>query len=202
MIKLIIFDLWDTLATKGFAINKTFRQHFNINDSEEYLQKYEGAVQLSKWDSKEDMVKNLLKTFDLHLSEDNINFCMDMYNRGIKQAKLFDYSIELIKKLKAEHTLTLISNTTNFEIGIIDKENIRQYFDIVICSHDIGKLKPSKEIFDKVKDKFHAEYSECLFIDDSKKNVEAAKLLGLNTIQYIDLEQLKKELASFSINID
>jgi len=108
----------------------------------------------------------------------------------------------LIKKLKSEYRLVLISNTTNFEIGLIDRMGIRQYFDKVLCSHDIGFLKPSEKIFSAIRNRFNVEYSECLFIDDSVKNTSSAEKLGLNVIQYINFEQLKKELTSYSIIVD
>jgi FMN phosphatase YigB (HAD superfamily) len=41
---------------------------------------------------------------------------------------------------------------------------------------------------------------ECLFVDDLPGNIEAARKLGMNTIRFIGIDDLKTRLASFGIN--
>ena len=199
MIKAIIFDLWDTIGSKGFAINKLFKEHFKIEDYPEYHKDYEEAVQITKWSSKDEMAKNFLKTFKLPINKENIDFVVNTYKNGAKNAILFEGMDQLLAELKEKFKLGLISNTTIFEIGFIDRFNIRKYFDSVVCSHDIGKIKPDREIFEEVAKQLSVNLNECLFIDDSKKNIAKAKEYGITTIQFKDIIQLKKELASLGI---
>ena len=42
----------------------------------------------------------------------------------------------------------------------------------------------------------------CVFIDDYKKNIIAARKIGFKGILFKNLKQLKKELSAFSVNIN
>lgn len=200
MIKVIIFDLWDTIGSKGFAINKEFVKHFNLDVNPENHQKYEEAIQLKRWNSKEEMVTNLLNTFNLSVKKDNINYLISLYDKGMSNAKLIEGMQKLLSKLSKEYKLALISNTTNFEIVFIDKFDIKKFFETIIFSHDVGKLKPSKEFFEKISSNLsNNNFSEFLFIDDSKKNIEGAEKLGIQTILFKDAEKLKEDLIEYNI---
>ena len=63
-------------------------------------------------------------------------------------------------------------------------------------------MKPNKEIFEFALNKIKLKPEECLFIDDRYNNIITAKKLGINTIQCKNLTQLKKDLLSFSIQLD
>lgn len=201
MIKAIIFDLWGTIGSKGFAISKEFQKHFNIPNSHSYLKEYEKSIQLVKWSSKEEMAKSFLKTFSLSSTKQNINFVIKIYNKGIKNSRVFDGMKEILMTLKKKYKLGLVSNTTIYEINFVDKYDIRKLFDAIVCSHDIGKLKPSKEIFEETAKILSVKLDECLFIDDSKENINKAKDYEMKTIRFENIEQLKKELISLNISV-
>ena len=71
-------------------------------------------------------------------------------------------------------------------------------FDEIINSSDIGLVKPNREIFSYVIDKFKLAAHEFLLIDDKAENVAAAESLGIPSIHFRSLDQLKKELGTFS----
>jgi len=62
-------------------------------------------------------------------------------------------------------------------------------------------LKPEKEIYEMIINRYHLEANETLFIDDMKENVNAAVELGLKGIILKDPKDLKEELEVFNINI-
>ena len=195
MIKAVIFDLWDTLGSKGFSISKAFQQHFKIKDYSGYLQDYEASIQLNKWGSKKEMALNFLKTFNLPQTEANIDFVINTYDKGIKEARLFEGIPQILASLKQKYLLALVSNTTIFEIGFIDKMDIRKFFNVVLCSHDAGKLKPSKELFEEIASSLSVNLTECLFIDNSETNISAAQKWGIKTIKFVNVDKLKRDLA-------
>ena len=201
MIKAIIFDLWDTIGSKGFAINKLFKEHFKIEESPDYLKNYEESIQLNKWVSKEEMAKNFLGKFNLSTTKTNIQYVINTFDMGAKNSILFKGIKELLATLKQKYKLGLISNTTSFEIVFVDKYDIRKYFDQIVCSHDIGKLKPSREIFEEMTKRLKCLLNECLFIDDSKHNIEKAKEYGMKTILFENVAKLKKELNLLRVSI-
>ncbi len=197
MVKAVIFDLWDTLGSKGFAIHRLLQERFKIKDYPDYHADYENCVQLKKWASKEELAKAFLDKFNIQVNEKNIKDIVSMYDRGIENAKLFDGIKEILKSLQKKYKLGLISNTTNFEISFVDRTNIRTFFNAVVCSFDVGKTKPALEIFREIASRLSVKLSDCLFIDDSVDNIEAARGYGLKAIHFKDVSQLKKDLAEY-----
>ena len=63
MIKVIIFDLWETLGTKNVGISKTLQSHFNIPKDDEFLRKYEKAIKLKECKNQDEMAENFLKVY-------------------------------------------------------------------------------------------------------------------------------------------
>ena len=53
-------------------------------------------------------------------------------------------------------------------------------FDGLVFSGVIGLIKPDKEIFQYICDTFSLKAEECLFVDDSQKNIDGAKDFGIN----------------------
>ncbi|MCH5175544.1 MAG: HAD family phosphatase [Prevotellaceae bacterium] len=61
-------------------------------------------------------------------------------------------------------------------------EQVGKHFDKVFLSQEMHLAKPNDEIYLKVLEEIGADASECLFIDDSTQNIQAAAALGFNTI--------------------
>ncbi len=77
--------------------------------------------------------------------------------------------------------LVCLSNDVS-EWSILLRENfgLTDYFDHWCISGDIGFRKPDAAAYQSVLDATGAAANDCLFIDDRNRNVEAAKLLGMN----------------------
>ncbi|MEI6711001.1 MAG: HAD family hydrolase [bacterium] len=149
MIKAIIFDLWETLGTKNIGISKVFFEHFSVPPEKRVLEKYEKAVQLKIWNSEEDMVRSLLRDFDISLAKENIIWTQNLFREGIEKATLFPGTLELLESIRGRYRLALISNTSIFESKVLDKLKIRNFFDVISFSWEIGILKPSVELFEQ-----------------------------------------------------
>lgn len=74
-----------------------------------------------------------------------------------------------------------------------------QWFEFVAVSGRLGVMKPQHEIFDYVLDKASLRAAECLFIDDSLRNVTAAQALGWQAIHFTSPEALRAELAAMQL---
>lgn len=108
---------------------------------------------------------------------------------------------EILNVLRKKYRLALVSNTHNIENRAIDKSGVKGFFDVIVLSYEIGKIKPEKGIFDEACSRLSVGPSSCLFIDDLKRNTEEAKKYGMATIHFQDTRQLKSELSSFSIKL-
>jgi len=67
-------------------------------------------------------------------------------------------------------------------------------FDEIIVSGEVQVMKPEREIFDLTLGRLGLSAGECLFIDDSARNVEAAAAIGFQTIHFQSPSQLELEL--------
>jgi 2-haloacid dehalogenase len=68
-------------------------------------------------------------------------------------------------------------------------------FEDIIVSGEVKMKKPDSEIYELLRERYKlGDFSGCVFIDDSLRNVEAARKLGLDSIQMLNPEQLREEL--------
>ena len=111
--------------------------------------------------------------------------------------------IDIVKNLqKQEYKTPLVSNIHYEQANIIRKLGLYSLFDPVLLSCDIGVSKPNKEVFQILLSKIHLPAAAVLFIDNTQENVEAAALLGINTIHFTSAQQLKEELQKRNIVIE
>ena len=72
-------------------------------------------------------------------------------------------------------------------------------FDDIILSGDVKLIKPDLAIFNLLLDKIRYSAPECLLIDDSLANINAAKKLGFVTIHFTSPGQLQTELQKLKL---
>jgi 2-haloacid dehalogenase len=72
-------------------------------------------------------------------------------------------------------------------------------FDGVIVSGDERLLKPDAEIYYLLLNRYGLDAPDCVFIDDSKANVEGARAVGMHAIQYAEPMDLATELRRYGI---
>lgn len=92
---------------------------------------------------------------------------------------------------------------SNIHIGIYEhvmgKYDFFGEFEGGIISADVKTLKPGKEIFHRLIDKFNLKPEESLFIDDTEPNTETAEELGFAVIHLQDPGELTGELQKLGI---
>jgi HAD superfamily hydrolase (TIGR01509 family) len=198
--KAIIFDLWETLGTKNVAVSRLLKEKFSIPKADDYLQKYEEAVQLDQWNTEEEMARNFLLKFQINQTPENIEFVITVFKEAIIKATLFDGMRDLLISLKEKGLkIGLLSNTTIFESVVLENLEIRNLFDAIVFSWHKGALKPSEEAFKHILDELAVSASEAIFIDDTEKNVVAAGKQGIPAIQFKSVSELNAKLYELGI---
>jgi 2-haloacid dehalogenase len=107
-------------------------------------------------------------------------------------------SVDILRRLKeAGHELNALTNWST-ETFPIARERYRflDWFEQIIVSGEEKLIKPDADLYRIALDRIGRTASECIFIDDSQKNIAAAAELGFDTIRFIDPEQLGQELAA------
>lgn len=106
---------------------------------------------------------------------------------------------DFIKKLKYEGYHVYGLSNTNFQFfDHIKKSDIAGYFDGFIISAVEKMVKPDKNIFYRLFQKFSLNPAECFFIDDMEKNVAAARECGMNGFVF-DIGQFWKLEREFEV---
>ena len=111
--------------------------------------------------------------------------------------------IEAIEQIKKHYKIFLMSNTNeiHYDLYIRDLQlrfgynEFDELFHKSYFSFDIHLEKPDPRFFELILDHEHLLPEETLFIDDSAKNIAAAKVLGLYTY-HISREELVRNLFS------
>jgi len=108
----------------------------------------------------------------------------------------FDESIEILHGLKRSgYPLYGLSNWSAETFPIVrGRYDFFELFDGIVLSGDVKLIKPDPAIFELCLKMTGRPAHECLFIDDSQANIEAAKQIGFDTIHFTSPEQLRKEL--------
>lgn len=103
---------------------------------------------------------------------------------------------DLLVELKgAGKQLYLLSNIGKTFIEKKDEFPILSHFDGCVFSADVGIIKPAREIFECLCNRYGLNPAECVFIDDLAANVAAAKSYGIHALQFFgDPEELKARL--------
>lgn len=117
----------------------------------------------------------------------------------IELLKPIDENISLLKSLKkGGYKLYVLSNFHKkaFEV-LYEKYNFFNLFNGMVISYKEKTVKPEEKIYRILIERFSLIPSETVFIDDSPRNIEAAKALGLKTFLYKDHSELKKFLNRF-----
>lgn len=67
-------------------------------------------------------------------------------------------------------------------------------FDGKVISYEVKKLKPDFGIYNSLLEKYSLRPEECIFIDDSYPNIEAARALGMNAVHFRQTSQFLEVL--------
>jgi putative hydrolase of the HAD superfamily len=105
--------------------------------------------------------------------------------------------LQIMKRLKRNYKLVVLSNTDTMRFGFIKKKFPEiLIFDEYVLSFEVGYMKPHTQIYKEALKKAGFPAKECVFIDDRDENIEAAAKLGINGIHMgpqTDLEAILKE---------
>jgi putative hydrolase of the HAD superfamily len=77
--------------------------------------------------------------------------------------------------------------------------HLRDYFEVFFSSCYLGVRKPERGIYSLALKITQREPAECVLIDDRELNLECARELGMRTILFRSVAQLRGELAQMGI---
>ena len=107
--------------------------------------------------------------------------------------------LKLIKKLKPNYKLGIISNIIEEHSAELKKTNMFKDFEIVIMSYEVKMSKHEIDIFKLLIKEMNLKPNEIVFIDDVQQYANNASSLGIHGICFKNIEQLKTELKKLNV---
>lgn len=189
-IKNIIFDLGGVIIDIDYQATTKAFEKLGIDD---FNTRYSQLNQTALFD---DFEKGIIS------SQHFINKLMDIVPKGVTPnqivsawnamlGKIPAQKIQLLNHVRSTHRIFMLSNTNALHLPVVNKFwreitplEMRDLFEQVYLSFEIGMRKPDKEIFEWVCKENNLNPENTLFIDDSPQHIEGAKSAGLKTHFY------------------
>jgi putative hydrolase of the HAD superfamily len=104
--------------------------------------------------------------------------------------------IELMREAKASGRRMglLTNNVREWEPLWRTMLPVDEIFEVVVDSGFVGCRKPDREIYDLTLERMEVAARECIFIDDTDVNCDAARELGMTAVHYRDNDQAVPEI--------
>lgn len=187
MIKAIIFDLFGVLVTDALELLVTGLKATQpeVADQVVRLVVASNAGTIPHEESREMIAELLGITLD--------EYARRVRGGEVRNEELFNYVLELRKTYKT----ALLSNagTRSLEVRFAPGE-LNNYFDAVVVSAVIGFAKPEARAYEIVAEKLGVRLDECVMIDDRELYCEGARAIGMQSVLYQSVSQLKRDLSS------
>lgn len=105
-------------------------------------------------------------------------------------------TVEILRELKSKgETLYALTNWSGETFPIAEaRYDFLQWFDGTLVSGDEKLVKPDPAIFQLLLNRYQLQAGDCLFIDDSKTNIEAAAGIGFVTHHFESPTKLRQNL--------
>lgn len=99
--------------------------------------------------------------------------------------------VEYIRKIKKDFLTALLSNAfSDLRHVVTEIWKFSDVFNEMIISSEVGEVKPNPRIYLLALRSLNVSPQECVFIDDTLANVEAARRLNILSIQFSDPDQV------------
>jgi len=190
-IKNIIFDLGGIFLNIDFKrTEKAFSElgvEFNNFYSQHHASELFELLETGKI-SPDEFHNAFVEETGLHLSYEQLKYAWT--------ALLLDFPVERIKWLEEignRYKTFLFSNTNKIHYDVFAEifrektgfEDFNKLFVKAYYSHEMGLRKPYPESYLYILNEQQLKPQETLFIDDTLKNIEGAKQVGLQTIHLV-----------------
>ena len=201
MNKTIVFDLGGVLI--DWNPRYLFASYFETEDSMEY---FLNNICTMEWNEEQDAGRSIQQANELLIHQ------FPEYTTEIEAyyaqwetmlGGQIDETVEILKHLREKHDNVYALTNWSAETFPVAKKRFSflSWFDGILVSGEENLKKPDPKIYQLLIQRFDLKAENCLFIDDSQKNVDAAIKEGISSIRYTSPDQLKDQLNQHGINI-
>ncbi len=126
-----------------------------------------------------------------------VDIVAEVFNEMEASASIDQQIVDYITLLKQQYKIALLSNfPKGIENYLANRFHIEHLFDAVVSSYNIQKKKPSLDAYHYASNQIALKPNECLFVDDSERNVLAAIEIGMQGIVFKNFNDFREQLES------
>ncbi len=202
MIKDIVFDFGGVLTTIDTERALQRFRDLGVEEPEQYINSYcqkgpffeleNGDIDAEEFCRRLGQICNREITFE-QAKEAWLGFLVEIHTT----------LLEHLQTLRGSYRLSVLSNTNPFiQSWALTKDftpvgkSLADYFDMLFFSYRMHCSKPSREIYCKMLANGGMRAEETLFVDDSTKNIEAAREVGIRTLLVENGEDWREKLSN------
>jgi putative hydrolase of the HAD superfamily len=145
--------------------------------------------------SREEFAAGMVDEHDLQVSAGEFIEEFQNWPQG-----LIPGAVGLIEGLVRNVRTACLSNTNELHWNEqADAHLLQELFETRFLSHEIGLVKPDREIYDHVLTGLGCAPTEVLFLDDNQLNVEGARSVGINAHRVSGVEAARAVLVEHGL---
>ena len=200
MVSNIIFDLGGVLI--DWNPRYVYRHIF---DDEKKMEWFLTEICSSDWNEQQDAGRTLAEGTQL-LQDQFPEWKQEIaafYGRWEEMlGGAIDPTVDILKEIhdNNRHNLYALTNWSNETFPVaLERYDFLQIFEGIVVSGKEMCKKPDQRIYRILLDRFGLKPNESLFIDDNKRNVQAALQLGIQALWFDTPEKLRLDLKEMHI---
>ena len=197
---LFIFDMGGVVTTTFFHSGKSrFFEKLGVTDKE--FNDFAAKADLHALDIGQITVKQFWNNYNEVVSHERQELPKaenDLF-RLYFHPKRNQGTVDLIMALRKNHRVVCGTNTIDSHWENHMERGDYSFFDQTYASNKIGLAKPDAKFWQTIMMAEGFIPQETFFTDDRLKNVEAARALGINAVQFTTAEELRKEWGKYII---
>ena len=195
----VVFDLGDVLIKSN--MQEKLRKNPKIPNQQIY-------PLLEKWfDDDLDLLskEEYIDTISKRLAPDFSDIVPDIVD-AFSDIEVLSYTIPTLKDLKERgYNIYYLSNWSRWGVEILRENNKLDFlslFDGGLFSYEVGVKKPDRKIYDAFLKKFKINPKEAIFVDNKKKNIDAAEKFGIKGVLFSNEKDLQKYIKNMQSNVN
>ena len=180
-----IFDLDGVIVDTAkfhFYAWKQIAEELDLFFNEELNERLKGVSRVKCLDI-------ILESSDKELSENEREAILKRKNEyyldyigQLQQSDLMPGVLDLFGKCKENGFHICLGSASKNAEFILDKLNIKHYFDVVVDGNSVSKAKPDPEVFAKSSEILNIPPENCIVFEDSIAGIVAAKNAGMYSV--------------------
>jgi epoxide hydrolase-like predicted phosphatase len=194
-IRAVIWDMGGVLVrTEDYTSREKLAEQFHLSRKELEQAVFDSEVSWQAQNghaSSEQMWQEIARRFGLN-GKQLQDFEMRFWDGDRLDADL----VQLISNLRPKYCTGLLSNAWSDAPASLERRYgpFLSIFDTVVFSAHVGLAKPDPEIYSLLLSRMNMQPREAVFIDDVLVNINGARAVGMQGIQFKNREQIVADL--------